>query len=324
MNLPKKPTVLATHFINATLKTTSALPKTPKPTPMSWTTMVRNRPKKTRLNVAPDATIDTNLQPQKSAAKTTFKLAQNPSLMNKNQSKSTDYLKLFFRLSNDNEWRKQSPAGIREVVVKKLSISPASIGLIKPVRAGFALSPRNNEVREALLKSSLRLSSFGVKLESATSWPPVIIPMVPRYIRTEKSQVKVTKELLSDEIERLFLPRPPVSDSPLTDFCKRCNKHHSPKNCSRAPSCGNCGSTMHSKDLCMALTKCRNFGALHRSDSRQSLARPTPVALTKAADERASVLEADSDEAPSQPEFMVTENTQVSSVEAMARNAMRL
>ncbi|POS84389.1 hypothetical protein EPUL_003507, partial [Erysiphe pulchra] len=39
MNLSKKPTVAATHFINATLKTTNALPKTPKPTLISWTTV---------------------------------------------------------------------------------------------------------------------------------------------------------------------------------------------------------------------------------------------------------------------------------------------
>ncbi|POS85268.1 hypothetical protein EPUL_004098 [Erysiphe pulchra] len=30
-------------------------------------------------------------------------------------------------------------------------------------------------------------------------------------------------------------------------FCKRCNVHHSSKNCSRAPSFGNCGSTMHTE-----------------------------------------------------------------------------
>ncbi|KHJ35987.1 putative eka-like protein [Erysiphe necator] len=358
MNLPKKPTVAATHRINATLKTANALPIVPKTTPMLWTTVVRNGQKKTRLN-----------EPN-----------------NKKQLKSTDDMRLFVRLSNEHEWRKLSPAGIREVVFKKLSISPTSIGLIKPVRTGFALSPRNNEAREALLKLSLRLSSFEAKLEPATSWLPVIIPTVPRYIRTEKGQVEVTKELLSDEIERVTSMRPNsiklyghghleaphrtwlalftkaprpgfrvfdefgimslIKKQPLSDFCKRCNGYHSPKNCSRAPSCGNCGSTMHSEDLCMAPTKCKNCGGPHRSDSRKCLARPTrngapakeqlkiirqagdrefqAVLRAKAAEERASVLEGNFDEEPSQPEVVDMENTQASSVEDTAGDAMRL
>lgn len=44
--------------------------------------------------------------------------------------------------------------------------------------------------------------------------------------------------------------------------------------CSRAPSCGNCGSTMHIQNECKALTKCRNCGGSHRSDSTRCLARP--------------------------------------------------
>lgn len=59
------------------------------------------------------------------------------------------------------------------------------------------------------------------------------------------------------------------------DFCKQCNRHHSAKYCSRAPSCGNCGSIMHCQESCRAPTKCRNCGGPHRSDSHRCLARPT-------------------------------------------------
>ncbi|KHJ34028.1 putative eka-like protein [Erysiphe necator] len=59
------------------------------------------------------------------------------------------------------------------------------------------------------------------------------------------------------------------------EFCKRCNGRHPTKNCSRAPSCGNCGSTNHTEELCKAATKCRNCGGPHRSDSRRCFARPT-------------------------------------------------
>lgn len=59
------------------------------------------------------------------------------------------------------------------------------------------------------------------------------------------------------------------------EFCKHCNAHHNTKTCSRAPSCGNCGSTMHAQGDCKVLTKCWNCGGAHRSDSRRCLARPT-------------------------------------------------
>ncbi|KHJ30326.1 putative eka-like protein [Erysiphe necator] len=57
--------------------------------------------------------------------------------------------------------------------------------------------------------------------------------------------------------------------------CKRCLGFHSTGCCSRAPACGRCGSIMHLEEECKALTKCRNCGGPHRSDSRKCLARPT-------------------------------------------------
>ncbi|KHJ30916.1 putative eka-like protein [Erysiphe necator] len=103
---------------------------------------------------------------------------------------------------------------------------------------------------------------------------------------------------------------------------------------------------MHSEDFCMAPTKCRNCGGPHRSDSRKCLARATrngaptkeqlkiirlagdrefqAVLRAKAAEERASVLEGNSDEEPSQPEVVDMENIQASSVEDTAGDAMRL
>ncbi|KHJ35408.1 putative eka-like protein [Erysiphe necator] len=67
----------------------------------------------------------------------------------------------------------------------------------------------------------------------------------------------------------------PYKKQQLLEFCKRCNGHHPSRNCSRAPSYANCGSTNHSVDTCMAVTKCRNCGGPHCADSRRCLARPT-------------------------------------------------
>lgn len=59
--------------------------------------------------------------------------------------------RLFIWLPSGLASRKISLAGIREVVAKKLSISPTSMGFYKLARSGFTLSPRNKDIREALL-----------------------------------------------------------------------------------------------------------------------------------------------------------------------------
>lgn len=152
-------------------------------------------------------------------------------------------------------------------------------------------------------------------MESATNWVSVIIPTVPASIRKEQGDMEVNSSMLADEVERVCSVRPvqlklygrnkteaphrtwmvffskaprvgfrvfdesgiarPFKKQQPLEFCKRCNGHHPTKNCSRAPSCGNCGSTNHSENTCMAATKCRNCGGPHRSDSRRCLARPT-------------------------------------------------
>lgn len=155
----------------------------------------------------------------------------------------------------------------------------------------------------------------GAKLEPASNWVPVIVPTVPTYIRILQGKNEVNKIMLADDIERMSSVRPSFlklyshnnpavphrtwmalfakapkpgfrvfdesvlimihkKEKPL-EFCKRCNKHHPSKSCSKTPSCGNCASTMHTEDICIVATKCRNCGGLHRSDSRRCIARPT-------------------------------------------------
>ncbi|POS82980.1 hypothetical protein EPUL_006586 [Erysiphe pulchra] len=276
-----------------------ALPKTPTTNDKTWVTVARNGHKKARVVVCDK----TQLVPS-------FKASQRqlPTISGSDK-------RLFVRLPQDHEWRKLSPAGIREVVVRKLSISPSLIGRIKPVHSGFAVSPCSTESCEAILKAGNGLFLTGAKLESATNWIPVIISTVPSTIRKEQGDVEVSSTMLADEIERVCSVRPahlklygrnnteaphrtwmtffskatragfivfdesgidrPFEKQHSLEFCKRCNGHHPSKNCSRAPSCGNCGSTDHSEDVFMATTKCGNCGGPHRSDSRRCLAHPT-------------------------------------------------
>ncbi|KHJ36373.1 putative eka-like protein [Erysiphe necator] len=125
----------------------------------------------------------------------------------KSNAEKTDS-RLFVRLPLEHEWRKLSPASIREMVVKRLSISPASIGLIKPARSGFALSPCSIEVCENILKASGGLFLSGAKLEPATQWIPLLIPTVPKSINTLQGHKEISELMLADEIERVSLVRP--------------------------------------------------------------------------------------------------------------------
>lgn len=77
------------------------------------------------------------------------------------------------------------------------------MGLIKPVRAGFAIRLCINEARNELLKAAVRLTSFDAKLETASNWLPVIILTVPKFIVTLVEEKEITKDMLSDEVERV-------------------------------------------------------------------------------------------------------------------------
>ncbi|POS82638.1 hypothetical protein EPUL_004536, partial [Erysiphe pulchra] len=256
------------------------LPIIPQINEDTWATVTRNGKKKARVRLN-----------NKTQVATVSKLSQYAPNKEKPPTAPSDN-RLFLRLTQEHEWRKLSPAGIR-----------------------FALSPCSKEAREAILKAGNGFFLTGVKLEPATNWVPIIIPTVPSFIRMEQGKVEVSSSMLADEIERVCSMRPshvklygrnktqalhrtwiayfskaprgrfrlfdesgivrPFKKQQPIEFCKRCNGHHPSKNCSRAPSCGNCGSTNHSEDLCMAATKCRNCGDPHRSESRKFLARPT-------------------------------------------------
>ncbi|POS87151.1 hypothetical protein EPUL_001256 [Erysiphe pulchra] len=169
--------------------------------------------------------------------------------------------------------------------------------------------------REDLLSAAEGLFMSGASLEPASNWISVLVPTVPKIIVTIDGQVEVSKSMLMNEVEPVSSKRPALvklygttnpeaphrtwlallPEAPRTgfrvfdesgitkifkkklpiEFCKRCNGHHKSRNYSHAPSCGYCRSTMHAQDVCKAITKCKNCGGPHRSDSHKCLARPT-------------------------------------------------
>ncbi|KHJ31628.1 putative eka-like protein [Erysiphe necator] len=217
----------------------------------SWVMIARNGHKKSRAQQSLQNPMN-NTKPLQHHLP-----VQSPSIMrnSKNSKKSNldkSDSRLFVRLPLEHEWRKLSPAGIREVIVKRLSISPASIGLIKPVRIGLG---------------GLFLSV--AKLEPATQWIPLLIPTVLKTINTLQGRKEISKLMLADEIERVSSVRPEAvklngyqkpdamhrtwlalftqkpkpgfrvfdesgissifkKQTPI-EFCKRCNRHYSSK-----------------------------------------------------------------------------------------------
>ncbi|POS87587.1 hypothetical protein EPUL_002523 [Erysiphe pulchra] len=73
--------------------------------------------------------------------------------------------RLFVRLPLDHKWRNLSPVCLREVIFKHLAVFLASIGVIKPICTGFAISPRSSTAREALLRTNISLLDTSAQLK---------------------------------------------------------------------------------------------------------------------------------------------------------------
>ncbi|POS83040.1 hypothetical protein EPUL_004701 [Erysiphe pulchra] len=164
--LPNKPIVVATPIIIPTLTaihdpTHVTQPRENSITQSSWATVTRNGQKKARVK---KANITKLTQPRASSNSSRRQVLEDKSTPPDNADK-----KIILRLPQEHEWLNLSPAGIREIVVKKLAISPASIDRIKPVNTRFALSPCSNDAREKFLEAQHGLFMSGAKLEPATS-----------------------------------------------------------------------------------------------------------------------------------------------------------
>ncbi|KHJ30869.1 putative eka-like protein [Erysiphe necator] len=103
----------------------------------SWIIVARNGRKKSRIIAS---------TPSVPSAKISAIQKNMPQASNLNQSHKQKVIvpisdsRLFVHLPINQEWCTFSPSGLREVIVKRLGVSPASIGLIKPVRTGLFLA----------------------------------------------------------------------------------------------------------------------------------------------------------------------------------------
>ncbi|KAI0994567.1 hypothetical protein K3495_g13614, partial [Podosphaera aphanis] len=195
----------ANNSVHATPLRQHTLPQKPQLNGSTWATVARKGLKKARIDLQ---NSQLSVIPPNNFKKTA--VAKHADGTNAAASQDP---RLFVRLSREHEWRKLSPAGLRELVVKRLSISPTLIGKIKPVNSGFALSPSSSSAKDELLKAENGLFLSGTKLEAASNWVQLLIPTVPTTIsrlddRLEVTRLEVTKTMLMDEIERVTSVRP--------------------------------------------------------------------------------------------------------------------
>ncbi|POS82170.1 hypothetical protein EPUL_006644, partial [Erysiphe pulchra] len=193
------PRIILSHAPRRGLNINAELPRIPKLSDNTWASVVRKGQKKARINISTTERVAP-------ASKTAPRSSNKKKATSPTKSKSEK--RLFIHLPQEHEWRKLSPAGICEEIVKKLLISPSYIGKNKPVHLGFALSPSSSEAREQILKAGNGLFLSGAKLEPATNWISVLAPTVPAFIQMENGQAEVNKTKLSDEIERVCSERP--------------------------------------------------------------------------------------------------------------------
>ncbi|KHJ30449.1 putative eka-like protein [Erysiphe necator] len=173
-------------------------------------------------------------------------------------------------------------ASIREVTVKKLSVSPSLIGKIKPAHSGFALSSSKTEVRDTILKARNGLLLSGAKLEPATNWISILIPIVPSTTCLEQGQIDIYNTM----IERICSVRPAHlkiygrndTNAPHRTWMAYFTK--APRGRFRAFDESGIARSFKKQQplqfyICMAATKCRNCSGPHCSDSCRCLSRPT-------------------------------------------------
>lgn len=140
-------------------------------------TVTRNGYKKSRT-LTPIVNPQTEIRPDFVAHLPSRPIAQNKDKQKKAEIENKSDNRLFVRLPFDHEWRKLSPVGFHEIIFKRLSISPASIGLNKSVRSGFALTTCNMKYREDLLSAAGGLFMYGASLEPISNWVLVLVPTV--------------------------------------------------------------------------------------------------------------------------------------------------
>ncbi|KHJ36391.1 putative eka-like protein [Erysiphe necator] len=166
---------------------TPQLPKPPQTSPNTWVTVARNGQKKARVT-------------QNNIIHTTSMSKIRPRGANVEKAPATPTDKrLFLRLPQEHEWRELSPAGIREVIVKKLSISLALVGKTKSVHP----EPLQHRSSGKYFKRRKWALFDRSKIRSGHQLGVITNNNSSSVFFKEQGVVEVSNSMLADEVERV-------------------------------------------------------------------------------------------------------------------------
>ncbi|POS82964.1 hypothetical protein EPUL_004832 [Erysiphe pulchra] len=163
-------------------------------------------------------------------------------------------MRLFLRIAKDHDWRLFAPCGVRELLCSYLKCAPSEITKITRTPTGFALNSKDEEIRLSPQDSYWNAHNGG----------DYITEEITRVTNVMSKKVRLHEKTRAGALYRSWLTHFIPYQVPRPGF-----------RCSRAPTCEKCSSTFHLVIDCKAPTRCRDCGGLHRSDSRDCLARPS-------------------------------------------------
>lgn len=119
-------------------------------------------------------------------------------------SRQREDLRLLVRVADDNmEWaKKQTNFTLRSAVVTELGIALADIPDVYHTATGFAIRPRNAEVRERLLQGKDKIGTAlrAVAIDLPTKWYNYVVPEVPVAVQTYTGEHIDVAHLIDDEV----------------------------------------------------------------------------------------------------------------------------
>lgn len=213
--------------------------------------------------------------------------------------------RLFLRLPQGHGWRTSPAVDVAKRIESEVNLAPGGLKLVHPIPSGFALLPRDEEARQALLRPGLQW-----KIEAPTQWHRYVAQKVPRMLAGLEGLREVTKDIMKEEItyrtsarvlrcspshHRQELPeldwvivtdKPipsislfgsglirPMNESPIP-LCQICLGYHPRRTCLRPPRCHKCGRGGHNQETCNRPEQCANCLGPHASGASFCPARP--------------------------------------------------
>ncbi|KKP04407.1 hypothetical protein THAR02_03483 [Trichoderma harzianum] len=119
--------------------------------------------------------------------------------------------RIFIRVPPDHVWKKMSAIGARQELVSKAKLQPDDITDFREVRSGFALRPKNQEIKKRILATGAAVTDKNLKFEEACTWETYLVRRVEKFYKDATGH-NPTDALIPEEARvAAGASRPPVA-----------------------------------------------------------------------------------------------------------------